>query len=67
MFSLLARRYPYLGIVAGVVLIVIGVVLHSVMFEVTGVVVLIPGIIRSITAWRKAGLAGGQVDRRSVQ
>jgi ABC-2 type transport system ATP-binding protein len=43
MFSLLGRRYPYLGAVVGAVLFVIGIALHGARFEVIGAVVLAAG------------------------
>jgi hypothetical protein len=67
MFFLLGRRYPYLGAVVGAALIVIGVALHSMRFEVIGAIVLALGVVRTIAARRKAGLAGGRANRRSVQ
>jgi hypothetical protein len=67
MFSLLGRRYPYLGIVVGTALIVTGAAFHGMTFEVTGAVALAVGVVHSITAWRKSSLAGGEDHRRSVR
>jgi len=64
MLFLLGRRYPYLGIVVGTVLFVIGEAFHSVTFEVAGAVALAVGIVHSVIAWRKGTLAGGGDDRR---
>lgn len=65
MLFLLRRRYPYLGIVVGTVLIVTGEAFHSVTFEVAGAVAVAVGIVHSVVAWRKGTLAGGGDDRRS--
>jgi hypothetical protein len=67
MLFLLGRRYPYLGIVVGAVLIVIGVAIHGVTLEVVGAVAVAVGAVHSITAWRKGGLTGGKDDRRPVR
>ena len=67
MFFLLGRRYPYLGAIVGAVLIVIGVALPGVRFEVTGAVVLALGVVRSIAARRKGSHSGGKAGRRSVR
>ncbi|HEY6278102.1 MAG TPA: hypothetical protein VIX86_17425 [Streptosporangiaceae bacterium] len=67
MFYLLRKRYPYLGIAAGVVLITTGVALHGVTFEVIGAVALALGVAHSITAWRKGDLIRGEDDRRTAR
>ena len=67
MLFLLGRRYPYLGIVVGTVLIVTGEAFHGIPFAVAGVVAVALGIVHSIIAWRKGSLTGGGDDRRSVR
>jgi hypothetical protein len=66
MLFLLRRRYPYLGIVVGTVLIVTGEAFNGVTFVVAGAVAVAVGIAHSILAWRKGPLAAGD-DRRSVR
>jgi hypothetical protein len=63
MFFLLGRRYPYLGIVVGAVLIVTGAAFHGVTLEVTGAVALAVGVVHSIAAWRNGSLMGGDRPR----
>lgn len=67
MFFLLGRRYPFLGAVVGAVLLVIGVALHGMSFEVIGAIVLAAGVARGIAAWRKGGLTGSKNGRRSLR
>ena len=67
MLFLLGRRYPYLGIVVGTVLIVAGEAFDGVTFAVAGAVAVAVGIVHSIIAWRKGSLTGGGHDQRSVR
>jgi putative flippase GtrA len=57
MLFLLRKRYPYLGIVVGTVLIVAGETCHGVTLEVAGAVALAVGIVHSVIAWRKSTFA----------
>jgi hypothetical protein len=62
MYFRLGKRYPYLAIVVGAVLIGAGAAFHGATLEVTGAVALAAGVVHSIAARRNGRPMGG--DRR---
>jgi hypothetical protein len=67
---LFTRSRPVIRALIGVVLIVIGVLLHGRIMLVAGVIVTAWGVIASLAAWRSRGLnglIGGKGDSGSVR
>jgi hypothetical protein len=59
MYFRLGKRYPYLAIVVGAVLIGTGAAFHGVTLEVTGAVAFAAGVAHSIAARRNGRPMGG--------
>jgi hypothetical protein len=58
MFFLIGRRYWWLSLIVGAVLLGIGVTTGDIRYDVTGCLGLAFGALRGVAAWRRRGIGG---------
>jgi hypothetical protein len=66
MFFLLGWRYPWVTLVIGIALLIAGVAIGKVVFEVIGCLGLVVGGYRCIRQYRRRGMIGGSGNRGSL-
>ncbi len=66
-FLLFGRRYPFISVVVGAALLVIGIVLGKALLDLVGGVVLAIGCYRSLTALRGHSVIGGKGDSGALR
>ena len=60
-FFFIGRRYPFLTLIIGAAVLVVGVVIHSTITDVIGCVGILMGGFRTVSQ-RRRGITGGKSD-----